>query len=279
MSRVSFPLSVPLHAACLSNVLVVAHRGSWKQAPENSLAAVEEAIALGADMVEIDVQATVDGALFVLHDETLDRTTDGSGNLDAQTATEVSRHRLRRSDGTLSGEAVPTLEAVLACARDRVLVNIDMKTSDLAGPVADAVEHAGMAGQTLMKATICDAGDIEWACSQRFHGSIPFMPRMRARPGHFAQDLARFAVMRPTMAEVRFGALEDIAAGREELARQGMGLWANTLDVSHNLDLCDKRALADPDAVWGRLIDAGVTAIQTDETAALVAYLRKRGVR
>src|SRR5207244_9942203 len=61
--------------------VVVAHRGVHTSAPENSLASVREAIALGVDMVELDVRTTRDGRLVLLHDETVDRTTDGSGRV------------------------------------------------------------------------------------------------------------------------------------------------------------------------------------------------------
>ena len=60
-------------------VTVVAHRADWRFAPENSLAAIESSIRLGADVVELDVQKTKDGQLILMHDKTLDRTTTGKG--------------------------------------------------------------------------------------------------------------------------------------------------------------------------------------------------------
>ena len=61
-------------------ITVVAHRADWRYAPENSLAAIESSIRLGADVVELDVQKTKDGQLILMHDKTLDRTTTGKGN-------------------------------------------------------------------------------------------------------------------------------------------------------------------------------------------------------
>ncbi len=58
---------------------VIAHRGFSAQAPENTLVAIRQAIDIGADMVEMDVTMTADGHVICLHDETLDRTTDGQG--------------------------------------------------------------------------------------------------------------------------------------------------------------------------------------------------------
>lgn len=60
-------------------VHVVSHRGDWKQFPENSLDAINSIIQMGGDVVEIDVQRTKDGQLILMHDERLDRTTNGKG--------------------------------------------------------------------------------------------------------------------------------------------------------------------------------------------------------
>ena len=60
-----------------SSVLVVAHRGDWRYAPENSIAAIEHSIAVGVDVVELDLQLTKDSVLILMHDSSLDRTTTG----------------------------------------------------------------------------------------------------------------------------------------------------------------------------------------------------------
>lgn len=259
--------------------LVVSHRGSWKHEPENSLAALDESIALGADMVEIDVQTTVDDVLVVFHDDMLDRVTSGSGNLCDHTAAALGQIFLRKPDGSLSSERIPLLSEMLARARGRILLNLDLKSDGLADRVAAAVLAADMAGQVLMKAKVQGPDDIAWALARQFNGRIGFMPLMTALPQHFVHDLQQLRVLEPTMVEVSFNDLQHMEPGRSVLRQQNILLWVNTLDVCHNLDLCDARALEDPDAVWGVLIEAGVGAIQTDEAEALVAYLRQREMR
>ena len=64
-----------------TQVIVVAHRGDWRYAPENSIAAIEHSIAVGVDVVELDLQLTKDSVLIVMHDGTLNRTTTGKGNV------------------------------------------------------------------------------------------------------------------------------------------------------------------------------------------------------
>lgn len=83
--------------------------------------------------------------------------------------------------------------------------------------------------------------------------------------------------LKAPMVEVKFTDIADLAAGREELERQNIRLWINTLDVSHNLDFNDSRALGDPEGVWGALIDAGVGAIQTDTNVEFKRWLANRG--
>lgn len=67
-------------------VFVVAHRGDWRHAPENSLQAIQNSIDMGADMVEIDVRRTKDSVFVLMHDDSIDRTTSGTGHVDEVTS-------------------------------------------------------------------------------------------------------------------------------------------------------------------------------------------------
>jgi glycerophosphoryl diester phosphodiesterase len=107
-------------------LLVIAHRGASGTCPENTLAAFRRAEALGAHMIELDVQLSRDGEVVVVHDDTIDRTTDGTGAVSAQTLA-----ALRRLDAgawfgaTYRGERIPTLAEVLA--EIRLPVNVELK--------------------------------------------------------------------------------------------------------------------------------------------------------
>jgi glycerophosphoryl diester phosphodiesterase len=91
-----------------------AHRGGAALWPENSLLAFRSAIALGAEILELDVHATADGRVAVIHDPTLERTTNGRGPVSACTAAELTRLRLRGPDGRLTDECPPLLDDVAA---------------------------------------------------------------------------------------------------------------------------------------------------------------------
>jgi glycerophosphoryl diester phosphodiesterase len=95
-------------------VAIIAHRGASGHAPEHTFAAYDRAVTMGADYLEQDLQMTADGALVVLHDETLDRTTSGSGRVDQHTLAEVeSLDAGSWFAPEFAGERVPTLDAVL----------------------------------------------------------------------------------------------------------------------------------------------------------------------
>lgn len=132
-----------------------AHRGASAVAPENTLAAFERAYELGADGVELDVQFTADGKIVCLHDETLDRTTSGSGPVVQRTLDEVKALDASYGSVAFAGERVPTLEEVFHLLGPTGLtINIELKNSiepypGLEQAVISTVEAAGMADRVL----------------------------------------------------------------------------------------------------------------------------------
>ncbi len=132
----------------------IAHRGASGMglAPENTLAAFELAIELGVDLIELDVQQSSDGRLVVIHDPTLDRTTDLSGAV-----AEKSLAEIRRGDAgswcapRFRGERVPLLEEVLELARRRVLTLVEIKARHIAERVVQVIEDLGVEDQVVVQ--------------------------------------------------------------------------------------------------------------------------------
>jgi glycerophosphoryl diester phosphodiesterase len=131
--------------------LVFAHRGGARLAPENTLPAFANGLALGSDGIECDVHLSRDGVPVVIHDATVDRTTDGTGRVSALTAAELSRldagHRFVAADGSTPyrgrGAGVPALATVLAECRDaRVIIEMKQGEPALARAVARVVRQA-----------------------------------------------------------------------------------------------------------------------------------------
>lgn len=125
-STAPFPTVAPLPAA--GHPLRFAHRGAAARAPENTIAAFEEAIRLGVDAIEMDVRLSADGVPVVMHDDRVDRRTDGRGSIRTMTLAEIKRldagswfaRRYR-------GERVPRLSEALECIRGRCGLNLEIK--------------------------------------------------------------------------------------------------------------------------------------------------------
>jgi len=265
-------------------VLIAAHRGSWHSAPENSLSALRAAIEEGADIVELDVRATSDGVFVLLHDPSLDRTSNKTGNVANASFVNARRAALKMRDGgrqpLAPDDRLPTLSQALEVARDRIVVNLDIKVSAHTDQISRLILAAGMADQVFLKAKIESEADIRKVQSHPLFGRVAFVPMMHAHPGRFSSDLRAIAGLHPPMYEViGFSSIDDLREGAAELRRQEARLWVNTIECSHALDYNDGNALKDPPSVWGALVDAGVGAIQTDEVASLDAYLRERSKR
>jgi glycerophosphoryl diester phosphodiesterase len=109
-------------------VMVIAHRGFSGIAPENTLTAFKKAIEIGADMIELDVMLSKDGELVVIHDKTVNRTTNGKGKVSDFTLGELKK----LDAGTwfkkhFKDEKIPSLEEVLDLAKNKILLNIEIK--------------------------------------------------------------------------------------------------------------------------------------------------------
>ena len=258
-------------------VFVVAHRGDWRSAPENSVGAIKSAADKGADMVEIDIHKTKDGQFVLMHDGNIDRTTNGHGNISDMTLEQLKSYRLRYSDGNLSDETIPTLEEALLACKDRVLVNID-KGHDYLAEISPIIQKTGTEDHVVLKGSNSVA-DVKNKLAG--YENIIFMPVVNlensSASGYVSSFLTEYG---PAAIEVQFS--KDNVAGMSlipTIVDSGCRVWVNTLWES----LCggheDEKAMRDPDANWGWVLDRGVTIIQTDRIAELINYLKSKGLR
>lgn len=140
--RLSIPASLKE-----SRYQVCAHRGYWKEAPENSILAIEKAILNKIDYIEIDVRMTKDGKLVLMHNSTIDKVTNGTGKVAGLTYDEIASFYMYH--GTeLTTERVPLLSEALMSARGKIYVDIDMKISDYRA-VYEVVKKCGMLSQAM----------------------------------------------------------------------------------------------------------------------------------
>lgn len=178
-------------------VWIVAHRGAMRRAPENTLAAYERAAEMGADFVEVDVRETRDGALVLMHDARVDRTTDGHGAVSEMTLEQVRRLR----------PAVPTFAEALRWGKGRCIrIDVDHK----AGPVEAIVREIELA---RMRERVVIEGPREKLA--RFSALLPgvdTMPKVLSagEVGDVVRSL-RTRVVRLSLAQLAEGAYVEAA--------------------------------------------------------------------
>lgn len=118
----------------MAGLLKIGHRGAKGHIAENTLASFQKALEMGVDGIELDVHAAATGELVVIHDFTVDRTTNGSGEVHKMTLSELKKLRVE-------GEfTIPLLDEVLALVNRKCLVNIEMKGRHTAKPVSDFID-------------------------------------------------------------------------------------------------------------------------------------------
>ena len=149
------PTTIEAFYAPDSPTRVIAHRGFSSVAPENTLAAIESAIEIGADMVEFDVTVTADGEVVLMHDPTLKRTTNGRGKVMEKTLEELQQLDAGSWFGPeFAGETIPTLGQVLEQTRGRILLNVEINSEavdeSISEKVAKLVTEAGMEDQVVV---------------------------------------------------------------------------------------------------------------------------------
>ena len=107
-------------------VVVISHRGDWRNWPENSIPAIESIIKMGVDMMELDVKMTKDSVLVLMHDKNIDRMTNGKGYISDMTYDSLMTFNLKRAHNVKTDSLkIPTLREALLCCKDRILVNVD----------------------------------------------------------------------------------------------------------------------------------------------------------
>lgn len=290
------------------HVMVVAHRGGGLEAgktryPENSMASIRGVIALGAEMVEIDIRRSKDGELIVMHDSWLDRTTNCKGEVIARTMDELRRCRLVvEGTGIATDEPVPTLREMLAATKGKILVNLDNKleTADLADMVALA-RAMGMEEQVVVKANLWSAERVTSVkeAMSRVGSGFQFMPIIAddaVRDAGFVEAAGRaFSARAVEMITWRGEADRMTETGgplftarvRAASIRDNWHIWVDTHAIVNKPGgylsggRGDELAVAAgfPNEVFGFWAERGATMIQTDEPGAAIDWLSANGYR
>ncbi|MER9335110.1 glycerophosphodiester phosphodiesterase family protein [Mesorhizobium sp. M0293] len=290
------------------HIMVAAHRAGSMQAgktlyPENSIAAVEGSIAMGAEIVEVDIRRSKDGEFVVMHDSWLDRTTTCKGEVVKRTLAELKTCRLVvEGTGVVTDETVSTLREMLLATRDRILINLDNKldVGDLAGMIAVA-RDLGMAEQVIVKENLWNQSRITTvkAAMDAIGGGFQFMPIVAddaVRDAGFAETVDHaFSPRAIELINWRAGAETLTETGgplfstrmRAAAVRGNWHIWADTYAIVNKPggflaggrgdELAVQASL--PRESWGFWADRGATILQTDEPKAAIDWLAANGFR
>lgn len=258
MSLPKFAIVLCAAAAGLAqqtSVVVISHRGEHLNHPENTMPAYRAAVEAGADFIETDVRTTADGKLVIMHDSSVDRCTNGNGEVAALTLDQIRRLDAgARFDAAFAGTRTPMFDEVLEFAKGKVGVYIDAKRVS-ARDLVDAVRRHGMEDQVVLY------GGVEL---QR--GVHDLEPRIKMMPEAVSVDVAtRIArqLKPPVFAfDVRDFRDEVIAVARAAKA----GIFV------------DRLGPADHPESWADAVRRGATGIQSDRPAELVRFLRSQGL-
>ncbi len=258
------------------SVIVVAHRGDWRNFPENSLEAIDNAIKMGVDIVELDVKKTKDGELILMHDRTLNRTTTGKGLVSDNTLDDIRKLNLRNGCNIRTIHKVPTLEEALLHAKGKIMINLDQ--ADLYfDQIYELMQKTGTTRQIIMKGRK-PATEVKKQFGDYLKDVI-YMPIINLDASGAEEQVEAFIKdMSPVALELLFvndanPLPKKLAATLENRAL----IWYNTLWDTMAGGHDDDMSLQDPDAGYGYLIDTlGCRIIQTDRPAYLLDYLRKR---
>lgn len=240
------------------DAMVAAHRAAHAKYPENSIEAIREAIRLNVDIVEIDVKVSKDGVPFLMHDRTMDRTTNGKGDPEERSWEELQQFSIV-DNGKVTRLKIPSLEQALSEAGGRILVDLDLKT-DRVYDVVRIVEKTDMQDYVLF----FDSDFNVLSQIRRMDRDFMIMPRV-----HNANEADSAVLMfDPPVVHIDFDCYtkETVDIIKGSLAR----IWINALGEPDEEMRSGKMKKA-----LKRLLQKGASIVQTDEPALLVPALRK----
>lgn len=291
--------STPVFASVKKPVTIIAHRGFSGVAPENSLAAFQKAIDIGADMIEFDVMMSKDGEVIVMHDDTLDRTTTGKGPVKNFTLSQLKTLDIGSWFAPqFKDEKVPTLREVLEMAKGKIKVNIEIKMSSvdpftkrngIEEKIANLVRHYGMSKDTMISSfsPIAIQRVKEFAPEitgallyhdilgflQRFNFKTQFAPKKVASQQLSGSNLLSFKLgFRPNLtAKSPLNLLRPINA--DAINPDFKALKPDWIHQVHEARKTVNTYTVNKEKDMKRLINMGVDGIITDYPNRLIKYL------
>jgi glycerophosphoryl diester phosphodiesterase len=274
-----FAIALMQFAAKAQNkIMVTAHRGDWRNAPENSLRAFQYAADMGVDIVELDLKKTKDGEIVIMHDAAINRTTNGKGIPADYTLEEIKAFRLKNGLGRVTNNPIPTLkEVMLALKGTGVKVNLD-KSYDVYPEAYAILKETGTLQQAIFKSEM-PFDSLQHRYPQLVD-KIIYMPVVNLdKPDARKVIVDYLKGMKPYAFELIFTKdTSAILTDNKFITKTGSKVWINSLWASLNGGHDDDTAVEEDNKKdsWDWIINHGATIIQTDRPKLLLEYLRKK---
>jgi len=258
-------------------VLVSAHRSDWRNYPENSLEAMQSAIDMGVDIIELDIRMTKDKQLVVIHDETLDRTTTGKGRVSDWTLDSLRTLYLRDGSFAATPYRLPTLEEALAVLKGKALFCAD-KSIDKIPAVLEVLAKTGMERQAIFFVMPLTYTQARSAFGAKLE-AVNYFPTVGTDTKDIPVFIDGFLTSGYKPKAFQFQIPEDrpdLLPYVAQVRKRGVKIAITASWAWQSLGHYDEPSLKDPEAGWGWLVKQGVTVMETNRPAQLLAYLRSR---
>jgi glycerophosphoryl diester phosphodiesterase len=260
------------------NIMVAAHRGDWRNAPENSIPALQNSIKMGVDIMELDLNKTKDGYLIVLHDRTLDRSTTGKGKPEDYTLEEIKKLRLRNGMGRPTKNLIPTFKEMLEIAKGKILIDVD-KGYEYFPQVINELKETGTLGQAIIN-IIADNPSYSEIIKKygTFDENVFIMPVIDLKDQNAQEIIDSYKAHKNTIFQFCFNTDTYLLITTFPVLKVNNGIWINSLWASLNGGHDDETAVEDnkKEESWGWITKQGTTIIQTDNPEELLKYLRDK---
>ena len=259
------PLGCATDPSCTTR-LVIAHRAAGGQlgviAPENTIAAIRAGIVMGVDYIETDPRPTKDGVLVNVHDTTVDRTTDGTGEVSQMTYAEIAKLHLKsdKYPGDFSCERVPTIQQVLAASRGKAHVLLDANKTDQVQLLVDAVHQTDTLAWAIFDTSSVDKIDKALALEPKLYTMI----RVKDQ-ADLQSQLAHFAAHPPVIVEIEGGADVKAMVAAIHAAKNRASTDVFGTDLAANFN-------SDP-KLYGEALASGIDLIETDRPELVLKFL------
>jgi glycerophosphoryl diester phosphodiesterase len=247
----------------MQSVSAIAHRGFSKAAPENTMAAYKKAIELGPDFMECDVRRTKDGQLIVIHDKTVDRTTNGKGLVADMTIAELRQLDAGSWFGPeFAGEKLPTLEEALDLSKGKVVLVIEIKEEGTEDRVVEMIKSREMSGEVM----ICSFHYKVGVRMPALDPQIPFSPIIYipepVGPDEAVRLADEAAAVNGSIWAVNYKAINPALVEATHAANMLLESW--TVDAEDDIR---------------RMVEMGVDVIGSNDVGLLIKILRQMGAR